>query len=50
MDRYLVQFREDAQDYLKTDCAFRDGQLRLARHYVSLVVASVGVVEEGGGP
>ena len=47
MERYLVQFREDTQLYFRTDCAFRDGQLRLARHYVSLIVASVAIVEEG---
>ena len=47
MDRYLVQFREDAQEHFKTDCGFRDGQLDRARLYVLIVVDEIDHVQEG---
>jgi len=47
MDRYLVQFREETQDYFKTDCGFRDGQFYLATFYVLIVVDGLDYVEEG---
>lgn len=47
MDRYLVQFREDMQDYFKTDCAFREGQLDAAKRYVRMVVDTLDHVAEG---
>ena len=47
MDRYLVQFREDAQQYFRTDCGFRDGQFELARRYVRLVMDTLRDIAEG---
>ena len=47
MDRYLVQFLEETQEYFKTDCGFREGQLRLAVLYVLAVVDGLADVVEG---
>ena len=47
MDRYLVQFRRHDQERFTTDCAFRDGQLDLAREYVRTVVRTLAQVTEG---
>lgn len=47
VDRYLVQFRDHGKDYLKTDCAFRDGQLDLAKTYVRTIVDTLDRVLEG---
>ncbi len=46
-DRYLVQFRDRDQDYLKTDCAFQNGQLHLAKQYVRTIVDTLDGVSEG---
>ncbi len=47
MDRYLVQFRECTRGYFVTDCAFREGQFRLARRYVRLVMDTLDDYAEG---
>ena len=45
--QYLVQFQELTHDYFKTDCAFRDGQLHLAKCYVRMIVDALNYVAEG---